>query len=411
MKDIEIQNTLEKNYVSLIKEQDYEGALKLAETLCLLDPQNPEYSHKIAYVYLQQLKWEDAINAELETLKLNDSYIPALDLLAHAYGGISNWERAGFYGHLSLTLKDKAIPVPEQEMIPASCPKGSKRIISFSLFGNNSKYVEPAVLNTQVSPILFPGWICRFYVDDSVSETAIQRLKNNGAEVINISEPLDKWPGPMWRFLAINDPEAEYVIFRDADSVISHREAMAVAEWIESGRAFHTMRDSGSHTALILAGMWGAKAGSVPDMQQRIQRFIDRGYDSSHFADQDFLAEELWGYIRQDLLAHDRVFNFCNPKPFPGHFEPSYQIAHCEGASVFNAETSYKDGSKIRWTLYSQVSPLVNPDYSFIRVPEFKVCSYEDRVKNGSFNASIPRRYGFAFSQGLARIDIEQIID
>ena len=53
----------------------------------------------------------------------------------------------------------------------------------------------------------------------------------------------------------------------------------------------------------------------------------------------------------------------------------------------------------------------MNPDYSFIRVPEFKVCSYEDRVKNGSFNASIPRRYGFAFSQGLARIDIEQIID
>ena len=65
MKDIEIQNTLEKNYVSLIKEQDYEGALKLAEALCLLDPQNPEYSHKIAYVYLQQLKWEDAINAEM----------------------------------------------------------------------------------------------------------------------------------------------------------------------------------------------------------------------------------------------------------------------------------------------------------------------------------------------------------
>ena len=134
MKDIEIQNTLEKNYVSLIKEQDYEGALKLAEALCLLDPQNPEYSHKIAYVYLQQLKWEDAINAELETLKLDDSYIPALDLLAHAYGGIANWERAGFYGHLSLTLKDKAISAPEQEIIPASCPKGGKRIISFSLF-------------------------------------------------------------------------------------------------------------------------------------------------------------------------------------------------------------------------------------------------------------------------------------
>ena len=32
----------------------------------LLDPNNPEYSHKIAYVYLQQLKWEEAIEAELK---------------------------------------------------------------------------------------------------------------------------------------------------------------------------------------------------------------------------------------------------------------------------------------------------------------------------------------------------------
>ena len=67
MKDIEIQKTLERSYVSLIKEQNYAEAMKLAETLCLLEPQNPEYSHKIAYVYLQQLKWEEAINAELET--------------------------------------------------------------------------------------------------------------------------------------------------------------------------------------------------------------------------------------------------------------------------------------------------------------------------------------------------------
>lgn len=282
------------------------------------------------------------------------------------------------------------------------------RELSHSLFGNNSKYIEPAVLNTQVSPMLFPGWVCRFYVDDSVSPEAIQRLKNNGAEVVYVTSPVNKWPGAMWRFLAINDPDAEYVIFRDADSVVSHREAEAVAEWIESGHSFHTMRDSGSHTALILAGMWGAKAGAVPDMEARIQRFVDKGYDSRHFADQDFLAEDLWGYIRQDVFSHDRVFNFCNAKPFPGEFYPNYQIAHCEGASSFDAKTSFEEGCKVRWTLYSKISPMVNVDYSFIRVPEFKVCSYETIVENGRFEASIPRRYGYAFKEGLARIDIKK---
>lgn len=227
----------------------------------------------------------------MKTLELDSTYIPALDLLAHAYGALDNWEKTGFYGHQALVLKDKAIPDLEHEIIPTPAPKNGKRIISFSLFGNNSKYIEPAVLNTQLAPVLFPGWTCRFYVDDSVSAEAIQRFRNNGAEVIKVGAPLDNWPGTMWRFLAINDPEAEYVIFRDADSIICYRDAAAVSEWIKSGTLFHTIRDSGSHTALILAGMWGAKAGAVPDMQERIQNFVDKGYPSRHFADQDFLEK------------------------------------------------------------------------------------------------------------------------
>ena len=103
----------------------------MAETLCLLDPNNPEYSHKIAYVYLQQLKWEEAIEAELKTLKVDAQYIPALDLLAHAYGAVDDWERSGFYGSLALELKDKAIPVPIQEMVPASAPKMVRELSPF----------------------------------------------------------------------------------------------------------------------------------------------------------------------------------------------------------------------------------------------------------------------------------------
>lgn len=184
-----------------------------------------------------------AIEAEMKTPELDSTYIPALDLLAHAYGALDNWEKTGFYGHQALVLKDKAIPDLEHEIIPTPAPKNGKRIISFSLFGNNSKYIEPAVLNTQLAPVLFPGWTCRFYVDDSVSAEAIQRFRNNGAEVIKVGAPLDNWPGTMWRFLAINDPEVEYVIFRDADSIICYRDAAAVSEWIKSGTLFHTIRE------------------------------------------------------------------------------------------------------------------------------------------------------------------------
>lgn len=37
-----------------------------------------------------------AIEAEMKTLELDSTYIPALDLLAHAYGALDNWEKPGF---------------------------------------------------------------------------------------------------------------------------------------------------------------------------------------------------------------------------------------------------------------------------------------------------------------------------
>ena len=66
---MDAQKALERSYVSSLENKEYDEAVKLAETLCLLDPNNPEYSHKIAYVYLQQLKWEEAIEAELKNIK------------------------------------------------------------------------------------------------------------------------------------------------------------------------------------------------------------------------------------------------------------------------------------------------------------------------------------------------------
>lgn len=402
-------NALTNSYIKHINNENYDEAQKCAEMLCLLAPQEVEYHHKVAYIYFKKEKWEDAIEHGLKALSVDNQYIPTLNLLSHSFGALENWEKAGYYGHQALVLQDKAIPNPTEPMTVNPVING-KRIISFSLFGARSKYIEPAVLNTQIAPALFPNWICRFYVDGSVPEEAIQRLKNNNAEVIRIPPHLEKWPGTMWRFLAINDPEAEYVIFRDTDSVICQRESVAVAEWIKSGRSFHTMRDSGSHTDLILAGMWGAKAGSVTNMEEKIQSFIDQGYDSKHFADQDFLKTKLWGYIRQDLWAHDRLFNFRDPHPFPElPFDNQYQIAFAEGVTAFNTNTFYKEGAKVKWTLYSSISPMLNTDYSFITVPEFKVCSYETIVKEGKISDNIPRRYANAIRKGLARIEFEQL--
>ena len=47
MNNIDVQKALERSYVSSLENKEYDEALKLAKTLCLLDPNNPEYPHKL----------------------------------------------------------------------------------------------------------------------------------------------------------------------------------------------------------------------------------------------------------------------------------------------------------------------------------------------------------------------------
>ncbi|MDR0479337.1 MAG: hypothetical protein LBH31_05950 [Burkholderiaceae bacterium] len=95
----------------------------------------------------------------------------------------------------------------------------------------------------------------------------------------------------MWRLLALDDPQAHRILFRDADSVISRREADAVQQWLASGKRFHMMRDWWAHTELILDGLWGMVAGSLPPLEQLMQPFMSKPLESRHFADQHFLQQ------------------------------------------------------------------------------------------------------------------------
>ncbi|MDR0457451.1 MAG: hypothetical protein LBH10_00255 [Burkholderiaceae bacterium] len=272
-------------------------------------------------------------------------------------------------------------------------------MIAFSLFGHDSKYCETAVLNVQEQPDIYPDWICRFYVDGSVPEQVIGRLQAGGAQVVRVEGAALQWPGPMWRFLALDDPQAHRILFRDADSVISRREAGAVAEWISSGKRFHMMRDWGSHTELMMAGLWGVAAGSLPPLDKLMERFMSAPLESRHFADQYFLRRFVWPYARMSLMQHDSVFGFMDGAPFPDGQRPeSFHVGYVEGSPYFTATSQLPDGAAVTWEL-----ALVEKQADG-QPQEKLICAYPGVVKNGAVQAHIPARYARRLEQGTARV-------
>jgi protein O-GlcNAc transferase len=191
-----------------------------------------------------------------------------------------------------------------------------KKVISFSLWGDNPKYTVGAVKNAQLIEKFYPGWEGWFYCGNSVPQNIISSLKSKGAKVIPRDEPGD-WTGMFWRFQAIADPEVEVMLSRDTDSRLSQREAVAVTDWLDTGLLFHVMRDHPAHSTEILGGMWGARKPILGDMIHLINT-----YSKGNFwqVDQNFLRQIVWPRVSYTTKTHDEFFA---KQPFPALREGS----------------------------------------------------------------------------------------
>lgn len=180
----------------------------------------------------------------------------------------------------------------------------SKKIIAFSLWGDNPKYTVGAIRNAELAPTVYPGWTARFYCGTSVSRDIIDQLRLLAAEVVEMNVSGD-WTGMFWRFQAISDPEVEIMISRDTDSRLTLREAAAVESWLRSDKNFHIMRDHPWHGTEILGGMWGARKPILKDMNV----LIDSYYKQSFWqVDQKFLREIIWPRVAGNCTVHDPFF-------------------------------------------------------------------------------------------------------
>lgn len=209
-----------------------------------------------------------------------------------------------------------------------------KKIISFSLWGSDPNYTVGAVRNAELAPKIYPGWICRFYVDpNSVPQGIVDVLRNFGCEIILMG--LGDYRATLWRFLPASDLDAEIMLSRDTDSRLTERDRIAVDEWLESGKGFHIIRDHPDHQYRILAGMWGCRCAILRDMLSLIEK---EKLENWRQVDQDFLLRCVYPRVRDDCFVHDE-FNM-----FPG--EEVYRIKHTRVDCEHIGEYIYANGGR-----------------------------------------------------------------
>ena len=117
----------------------------------------------------------------------------------------------------------------------------------------------------------------------------------------------------VWRFLPTLDPSVTVMMSRDLDSRITERERAAVAEWLESDKSLHAMRDHPWHTVPLMAGGWGAKLDTQARRDNWNTSWTSMLADSKLYSgagekgpDQDLLRRHVWGrWGRADCLQHD----------------------------------------------------------------------------------------------------------
>ena len=198
-------------------------------------------------------------------------------------------------------------------------PKQNKKIISFSLYGDREIYYSGTETNIREIERIYPEWTCRIYCTENVPN--LQKLiDDERCEVVVLKSEIF----PMyWRFFAIDDPTVDIVSIRDADSVVSEKEALAVRDWEQSEKTFHTMHDADSpaaHMKVAMGGMWGMKCKNKMGMTNLINLYAkSRDYNWQYSQDQEFLEHVIFPLFVKDCVDHSshKKITWEHSIPFP----------------------------------------------------------------------------------------------
>jgi len=178
--------------------------------------------------------------------------------------------------------------------------------ISYTLFGNKKYYYEGAIANAENNKIVLPKWRSVFYVSPTIEEKYSRKLLSEGA-ILKFVADTENYTSTIWRFFATSINDADAIIFRDSDSLISKCEVGLIDYWLLTKKTMHIIRDHPSHKSPILAGLCG--------LRKRLDIDLEAIYHKSDLVniygiDQWFIYTHLYKKFVDDSVIHDSIYRF-----------------------------------------------------------------------------------------------------
>jgi hypothetical protein len=108
------------------------------------------------------------------------------------------------------------------------------------------------------------------------------------------------------RFFAIDEPDVDLMMVRDADSRIHWKDRWAIQSFLEHPDSVaHTIRDNIAHSAVLMGGLWGLRKSAGLNVRSIYSDFKDDSWlDQPRGHDQYFLKFRIYPEIKSRLLVH-----------------------------------------------------------------------------------------------------------
>ncbi len=175
---------------------------------------------------------------------------------------------------------------------------------SFCLYGpHHPQYYVGMRENIVMIQAFFPEWVTYVYIGPDVTDDMRKFLAYY--PTVRIRETGETGAINMiHRFYAIDEPDVDLMMVRDADSRIHWKDRWAIRQFVASSFQAHTHRDHRDHTALMMGGLWGIRKTAGINIRAEYAIFKENPAEHKLGHDQNFLIERIYPKVFDNLLIH-----------------------------------------------------------------------------------------------------------